>query len=868
MSAPSKQREPVWVPDPQPWGRGDLLAILAWTVALVVVFWNAVTLRGAFFFFDVSEINYPYRAFFARELCAGRFSRWCPDLYCGLPLYSESQAGYLHPLKYLLYPWLAAWKAFNLDTVLSVWLTGLGTYGWLRRHVGSAGALTGAAVFGLGGFVWAHLIHTSMINALLSVPLAVWALESAWETGRLRSAALGALALACQVFAGHLQDTILTAGLLGAYGLYRGLTERRASARLGAFGMAVGLIVLGIGLSAVQWVPSKKLLDRSPRAGGMAWEDVTYGSWSPELLPALVVREAYGTRARDTDWMDGFFPYHEMNAYMGLIALALAVVGGAAVRDRWVAFWVVVVGVGGVLMLGRYTFLFDVLHRIPVVGSSRIPVRFHLWVSLAVAALAAVGVDRLARPGLVSLRRAERFVIVLLACAVPILAFVYMPAWTERGRWKSAYNLAQFTWLGRELVWGVSRTAVTSALAWAAARSAVSTARPRRRLCLAACLPALLLVDLVGAHWYDAPTVAPAYWAVPPASARLVQSDPLYDRLYGICDFSSGEPGYVERQIDYMAVRDALDWSLPAAWNLRSARGETPIISSRISTYSSHTKIGIGRFDIEGVTHVIVGNRAKHRFEPVYGRGLNVGSATVFRNLRALARARLMGRPVYVADQEAAGAALEELGPLARERLVVEDPDRPLAETTEVQGNARITRDEPEHVAVETDAEGAAYLVLADTFDPGWSATLDGRPVPIRPAFAAFRAVALPAGKHTISFSYVPEGFQLGLAVSLASLACALGALLWPGALLALEPEHRLLDWPRFWPVWGLVAILAVVLASAVAVTPSGRVALHPRWGKGFHRFTWGAGIEAIRPERTKTRPPLPSAKVPIRGDM
>ena len=79
------------------------------------------------------------------ELKAGRFSRWCPGLYCGLPLYSESQAGYLHPLKYLLYPWLATWQAFNLDTVLSVWLTGLGTYGWLRRHVGPAGALTGAA---------------------------------------------------------------------------------------------------------------------------------------------------------------------------------------------------------------------------------------------------------------------------------------------------------------------------------------------------------------------------------------------------------------------------------------------------------------------------------------------------------------------------------------------------------------------------------------------------------------------------------------------------------------------------------------------------------------------------------------------------
>src|SRR4051812_42106971 len=162
---------PAWFPERRRWGRADVLALAIYSAAVALLFWDAVTLRGALFYFDVTEINLPYRDFFARELRAGRFSRWCPGLYCGLPLYSESQAGYLHPLKYLLYPWLPSWAAFNLDTVLSVWLTGLGTYGWLRRHVGPAGALAGASVFGLGGFVWAHLIHTSMINALASVPL-------------------------------------------------------------------------------------------------------------------------------------------------------------------------------------------------------------------------------------------------------------------------------------------------------------------------------------------------------------------------------------------------------------------------------------------------------------------------------------------------------------------------------------------------------------------------------------------------------------------------------------------------------------------------------------------------------------------------
>src|SRR5205823_152074 len=144
----------------------------------------------------------------------------------------------------LLYPWLPTWQAFGLDTVLSIWLTGLGTYGWLRRHVGAAGAPAGAAGVGGGGVVWGRGGPTSMINALASVPLVVWALEAGWERGRWWPIVLGSVALACQVFAGHLQDTILTSGLVGLYALYRAATERGLRARVSALGMAAGLLAL------------------------------------------------------------------------------------------------------------------------------------------------------------------------------------------------------------------------------------------------------------------------------------------------------------------------------------------------------------------------------------------------------------------------------------------------------------------------------------------------------------------------------------------------------------------------------------------------------------------------------------------------
>jgi Bacterial membrane protein YfhO len=829
----------------QPWGRVDLLALLVWTAAIAVFFWDSVSLRRALFYFDISEINYPYRAFFADELRAGRFSRWCPGLYCGMPLYSESQAGYLHPLKYLFYPWLETWQAFNLDTVLSVWLTGLGAYCWLRRHVGPAGALTGAAIFGASGYVWGHLIHTSMINALASVPFVIWGLESSWASGRLRGAVLGGLALACQVFAGHLQDALLTIGLVGLYGIYRAATERCLRDRLRALSVPIALVGLGVLISSVQWVPSKELLDRSPRAGGLSWRELTYGSWSPELLPTLVVREAYGTRARDTDWMDGFYPFHEMNTYMGLIAIVLAVIGagGAAARDRWSSFWVLLIGVGSLLMLGKYTCLFDYAHRLPVLGSSREPVRFHMWVSLGVAALAATGVERLGRPGVVSLRAGLVLAGVLIALSIPIMIYLYMPVWTEPKRWTQTYHLDRYRWLYGELFSATVRTVILLIIAWWVARAAMRADDPLRRSRLAAILPFLVIVDLLSAHWVDVPTVDPRYWTVPPDSVLQLKSDRNIIRVFGIGDKHSGEPGYASEFVDFKAVRDPLDWSLPLAWKLNSSRGNTPMISRRIVDFANHAP-GSTRYDLEGDSYILTGRRRLADYTRI--PKVHSGAAFIHHNGNALPRARLIGKPVYVADEAEAGAALERVGAALRDRLVVEDPERPLATDAEVAGRARIVEEIPDRVVVETDASMPAYLVLSDTFDPGWSATVDGRLATIRPAYVAFRAVYLPPGTHTVVFTYRPAGFAAGLVLSVCGVVAGLFLWFWRRSTTPLEPDHAVLNWPARWRTWWFLALGAIVLISALFVSPSG----NNRWKNSVHRHTWGSGIEAMKANR------------------
>ena len=206
-----------------------------------------------------------------------------------------------------------------------------------------------------------------------------------------------------------------------------------------------------------------------------------------------------------------------------------------------------------------------------------------------------------------------------------------------------------------------------------------------------------------------------------------------------------------------------------------------------------------------------------------------------------------MARPTYAVDEAAASKALDDLGAAIHDRLIVEDPDRPLPEAAVAAGTAKIVVDLPERVEVDVDAKTPAYLVLADTFDPGWSATVDDRPVPIRPAFAAFRAVFVKPGPHRVIFTYEPSGFRAGLAATIAGLIGVLACLAWPRPVAEDDPSHVPLAWPRRWPLAFASILLAIVLGSAFKLGPGG-LTVHPRWEGSFHRFTWAAGIEAIKP--------------------
>jgi uncharacterized membrane protein YfhO len=62
---------------------------------------------------------------------------------------------------------------------------------------------------------------------------------------------------------------------------------------------------------------------------------------------------------------------------------------------------------------------------------------------------------------------------------------------------------------------------------------------------------------------------------------------------------------------------------------------------------------------------------------------------------------------------------------------------------------------------------------LTEAFDHGWRAAVNGRAATVLRANVAFRAVALPAGRHVVDFVYRPRWGLAGLALTLASLLAA-----------------------------------------------------------------------------------------------
>jgi hypothetical protein len=94
-------------------------------------------------------------------------------------------------------------------------------------------------------------------------------------------------------------------------------------------------------------------------------------------------------------------------------------------------------------------------------------------------------------------------------------------------------------------------------------------------------------------------------------------------------------------------------------------------------------------------------------------------------------------------------------------------------------GSSTVLSYTPGSITVETEAQRPALLVVAETYYPGWHATVDGQPAAILRANYLSQGVVVPEGKHTVELRYEPDSLRTGAVLSAASLAGLAGLVLW-----------------------------------------------------------------------------------------
>jgi hypothetical protein len=100
-------------------------------------------------------------------------------------------------------------------------------------------------------------------------------------------------------------------------------------------------------------------------------------------------------------------------------------------------------------------------------------------------------------------------------------------------------------------------------------------------------------------------------------------------------------------------------------------------------------------------------------------------------------------------------------------------------------GSVEILESDVTTLTLKKSGPGAGFILLLDSYYPGWTARVDGKATPVLRADVMFRAVPVTAGEHTIVFAYRPT-----FRTSATWLTC--GGLLALAAVMAASRFRRL----------------------------------------------------------------------------
>lgn len=780
---------------------------------------------------DLILENYVWKDFIRDSLAARELPLWNPYLFAGVPFLAAGQHSFYYPPSLLFYV-LPLPLAYGVFTALQLFIASLGAYVLLRvLGTGRPAAAVAAVTYAYSGFMLVSVAFTMVIAAACWLPWALTFTELAirgYDPGRhhrtsprLLYLLLGALVLGMQFLAGHADTSYYILLVLGFYSAWRlaGLlreTRWTEVARLGV--LLLAMVGMGLALGGVQIVPLYELVSANFRQGSVGYSDVVGWALPWRRVVSFLVPDFFGnpsvhsyfdlfsmsvqqvtSNARGqplTNIPENIFGvknYVESGAYVGLLPLALAGYALAGWRrlgvDARRALWAFAALAVLSLLFAFGTPLYALLfYGLPGYSQLHSPFRWIFPYTMSVAVLAGLGAQMVADNASVGTWRAR---IPALLAGAGIAGLAALAA----------------TWLFRDHMAGVAAAVIARSaslqevfsggamlysfearnlavfclfLSLTGGVLALATRQVRWRglTVWPAAAVALVAVDLYVAFGGFNPATDPALLNQVPAAVRFLQAD---KSLYRVIGYGDGRPLHPNLAMP-AGIQDVrgYDSIIPRQYAdfMNLIEGQGSLLYNRIGDITWAGNLDSQLLDLLNVKYVVTTRQISNSgYRLVFDDGLRI-----YENTDALPRAFAVfaARTIDPANSTGWARELKSLDP--RREVLLEAPAAVSTGATVPPAATVVTVSEygANHVVISATMPAAGWLVLADSYFPGWTAQSAGRDLPVLRADGNFRAVALPAGIHEVVFRYNPTSFRLGLFTTFSALVVvALGLTIW-----------------------------------------------------------------------------------------
>ncbi|HFQ93854.1 MAG TPA: DUF2723 domain-containing protein [Anaerolineae bacterium] len=733
--------------------RKHFVPLTIWTALCLLFFGSLVSGTARLPNSDFSGQFHTFALFQAREMADGRMPLRSPGSYGGFPFAADTQAAVFYPVRLaavlLSLPWWFSFYALEMEGVFHIWLAGLFTWllAWDITRSRLA-ALAAALVFGLGGYLVSYpLLQLALLETIVWLPLVLWLLRRgiARRQRPLPWLLAAGLALGIAALAGHPQTFLHVSYMAAIYYLFLTIRARWDWRWVIGLGALVGLTALGTALIA--WLPAWNYLQLTTRSN----TDYDFIASGQPLLNYLQIFLP-GVRS--------VWPPE----YVTITAVILALFAwlgrrhippSSVLRRSEILFWAVTAVIAAWLSLGDAGILFEAVYRaVPGFAFFRQQERLVGLVSFSLALLAGQGLALWLELGAAQRRAITRQIVWITAVVWLVITFTLpfiRPVIAEN--WP-------VIWLRQAGI-----TAVALGILWrggGANKFAATAAKPalrqsQGRLFAGWALLGLIVVELfLGARpalnlQPESPTV---FWPQPDWVTQI-QAD---------------SPGRLDS-------RGAFHANLGELYGLEDVRGISPLKPRLLEKYEKLPRPL--RWQLLNVTHVLAQGPIEPALAELAGPIASPlpGEETAFRLYRfsdALPRAWMVYQPILAADPF---AALQDPAFDPAAQVVLPDtavlpeniapPATPPVVTVNRPANGRYQLD------IITETPGV--LIISEWSFPGWQAALNDTPIPLLTANGGLQAVAIPAGRHTLTLTYTLPGLKTGV---------FLAALVWLAAVL------------------------------------------------------------------------------------